>query len=523
MYLVLSPLAQNIGTVGLQAIRALVMVTLAVILLTILLKFLLQDKRRSGLVVTVVLLFVGTYGHLSEFLGSLIPLAPLAEVLLLVLWIALAAGCLFWLIRRLQQPEPWHLTLNAVGLVLLVFPMYRILTYTRAAPVVAQQAVDFQRQMLAENGLDQVEAEWSGAGEPSDIFYLILDGYARQDVLLELYDFDNGTFIQELEARDFQVAGAAESNYPSTTLSIASTLNMLHINRSPAMLNVELANDPNALLNNGLSYLIGHNKLANILHDENYQLISFDSGYGGAQLAEADQVARSPEITDVNAGAAFELMLLDTSIGRTLLKLRGEDFTPLGSLFDDHRERVRFGIQHLSDFSAHAGPQFVFSHVISPHYPYVFGPNGEPRYGSEPFSLLQQEGVGAWEPGLYTDQVRYINSLVLAEVDEILAENGPDTIIIIHADHSGRSWGELEPAPEIQRQLLFPVLLAVHAPGEESEPAVPADTSLVNLNRILLNQFFGTELAMLPNTNYLLERSGNKVEFIRACQAFGDC
>ena len=62
-----------------------------------------------------------------------------------------------------------------------------------------------------------------------DIYYIILDGYAREDTLRDLYDFDNTDFINSLNALGFVVANKSISNYATTELSIASTLNMQYI------------------------------------------------------------------------------------------------------------------------------------------------------------------------------------------------------------------------------------------------------------------------------------------------------
>lgn len=57
-----------------------------------------------------------------------------------------------------------------------------------------------------------------------DIYYIIVDGYGRSDLLKELFEYDNSTFLQFLSDRGFYVAEAAHSNYVQTSLSIASSL-----------------------------------------------------------------------------------------------------------------------------------------------------------------------------------------------------------------------------------------------------------------------------------------------------------
>ena len=55
------------------------------------------------------------------------------------------------------------------------------------------------------------------AGTPlPDVYYVILDGYTRGDVLGEVYRFDNEPFLSALEERGFVVARESYSNYPAT-------------------------------------------------------------------------------------------------------------------------------------------------------------------------------------------------------------------------------------------------------------------------------------------------------------------
>ena len=61
-----------------------------------------------------------------------------------------------------------------------------------------------------------------------DVFYIILDGYARQDILANYFDYNNAWF-GTLGAMGFVVAGGSRANYCQTALSLASSLNMDYI------------------------------------------------------------------------------------------------------------------------------------------------------------------------------------------------------------------------------------------------------------------------------------------------------
>jgi hypothetical protein len=62
-----------------------------------------------------------------------------------------------------------------------------------------------------------------------DIYYIILDGYGRSDVLRDLYGLDEGPFLRALQEDGFYVADKSRSNYGQTSLSFASALNMSYL------------------------------------------------------------------------------------------------------------------------------------------------------------------------------------------------------------------------------------------------------------------------------------------------------
>ncbi len=517
MHAVLSPLATNIGSVALSAIRTLVIGLLAVTLLLALLRILTRDSLKAALLTSGIVLLFGSYGHVMKLLQGAIALPGWSGIVLLVAWLLLLLIWARWVLRGGGGLRPVNTFLNLAGGMLLIMPLYTIVTYTRNTPDVQEHALRYRRHMLEEAGVLDL-ASPSSPGQPArDIIYLILDGYARADVLQELYGFDNAPFLSELEQMGFYIPAAGRANYADSVYSMASSLNMAHVADSPEFLRSGLDADNEAVLSDALAVLIHRNRVAEYLRDQGYEFVAFDSGYGRTAISSADVFAQSPDVPPFNAEAAFELVLMDTTLWNVFLQLRGEDYVPLQSMFDHHRGRVLYTLDQLSEHAARAGPQFIFAHVISPHAPYVFGSHGEPRYGVDPFTLLDQPAVGEWSPDSYRDQVIYINSLVLKELKEILERSEIDPIILIQADHSARAWGVPDPPLEIRQKLLFPIFAAFHLPGGLAEAQPYADISPVNVFRLVLNRYFDAQLQMLPDESYLLvEQDGHQV-FVDAC------
>ena len=62
-----------------------------------------------------------------------------------------------------------------------------------------------------------------------DIYYIILDGYARSDVMKAFFDFDNSPFLDRLEKLGFFIARDSIANYCQTPLSLSASLNSVYL------------------------------------------------------------------------------------------------------------------------------------------------------------------------------------------------------------------------------------------------------------------------------------------------------
>ena len=112
-----------------------------------------------------------------------------------------------------------------------------------------------------------------------DVYYIILDGFARADVLRDLYDFDAGPFLDGLERREFFVAGRSTSNYSQTRLSLTSSLNADYIDNR----DLKYVRDEGPLLE-----MMAGNRVVKAFRRLGYRLVSFASGYELTELTGAD-------------------------------------------------------------------------------------------------------------------------------------------------------------------------------------------------------------------------------------------
>jgi hypothetical protein len=124
-----------------------------------------------------------------------------------------------------------------------------------------------------------------------------------------------------------------------------------------------------------------------------------------------------------------------------------------------------------------AGGKFVFAHIVSPHWPHVFGPNGESVH-EKPDSISG-----------YRNQVIFLNKQIVPILQEILAKSQTPPIIILQGDH-----GSVIESPERR----MAILNAYYLP-EDGRQALYGNISPVNTFRVIFNEVFGDNQPLLED------------------------
>ena len=102
---------------------------------------------------------------------------------------------------------------------------------------------------------------------------------------------------------------------------------------------------------------------------------------------------------------------------------------------DRKRELILFDLKQLQEMPSLPGPKFVFAHLVIPHQPFVFGPDGEP------FVIPERINKGTtyytkkdYQLG-YVNQAKFISSRIVEVVKSIIDNSSVPPIIIIQGDH----------------------------------------------------------------------------------------
>jgi hypothetical protein len=326
-----------------------------------------------------------------------------------------------------------------------------------------------------------------------NIFFIVLDGYGREDVLRGIYSYDNAPFLSELRRRGFRIMPSSHANYCQTLLSTSATLNAQYL---PTLLpNVpETANDRLPL-----KQLLDQSSVIAFLRKRQYSTVGVSSGYEGTSVDKTDVSIRRETLLSRYHYALLRLTPLSFVISRP----KG---APLNR-YEEHRKAIRYALYTLGQLKDKRQPLFVFAHILSPHPPFVFKRDGTSRYSVRRYSLADasdfiDEG-GTREEYLtqYPEQLHYTNLLVLEVLDQIRTNATRPTVIILQSDHGPGAhfiWRDPDHSNMTER---FGILNAIAVPAGDPVPFY--DTmSPVNTFRILFNYYFGTSLRTLPDESF---------------------
>jgi hypothetical protein len=321
-----------------------------------------------------------------------------------------------------------------------------------------------------------------GAATPSapNIYFVLLDGYPRQDSL-EALGIDNRPFLEQLGQRDFSVASGSRTNYHNTLLTLVSMLNGQYLADLP-----ELATRPGDRPGEErtLHRALNSARLLDNLREHGFQIIDSPAAYGAATLLNADVVMAHGTINQ------FDQRILSRTFLGDLLSILSPGLVD-GWL----REAVLAPIRDVEAVAADPsdGPHFMLAHVLSPHPPFLFDADGAaPRvhacYASGCSMWTTERAVlgmsAAAYTGLLADQIEFLNGEILQMVDRVVADD-PTAVIVLFGDHGIR----FDAGVSLEYYRNF---FAARTPGRED--LFPDDVSPVNVLSTLENAYLGTSL-----------------------------
>jgi len=498
-YPVVALLAQNIQELpAAKAGRALLYAILGSVSLLLALWLLIRDWGKASLVCAAALVVFFSYGHVYAILKTL----SVGGVVigrhryLLPLCLAVLVAWCWIVLRSLKRINTAIAFFGIAGVASLIIPLSTIAAFQIGNPPAAP-ATETATPM----------AQPASETRLPDIYYIVLDGYAREDVLRDLYGLDNSEFLAFLEGKGFYVVDDARSNYMQTLLSFASSLNMRYLDDVAASTG-EASDDRGPLSN-----LMNASAVRETLAARGYRLVFFGSGYGSATIFDADVYlapgeAEQPKLLYWSFNE-FEGLLLSSTMVRVLIDGRSLvdpscASSPLEGEYLKHRDRVLYTLDRLEQIPEWEGTYFVFAHLISPHPPFVFGPNGETLCHSSAYSLLDASHLQTSREDYikgYRDQLTYLNKLLSNTLTQILRKSDPAPIIILQADHGPGAYTDWLSSERSNIRERLGILNAYYFPGGDGG-LLYESISPVNSFRVVFNLTFGGKYELLSDESY---------------------
>lgn len=444
--------------------RPLILSILFTGIIWILLRIIVRDWNKAGIITTLAIVLFFSYGHVYLQIESNLNEAIRHRYLVLIFGGVLVAvsSLVIWKVKRTKAIINF---LSLTGSIMIAFSIAQIAIYDFSINRNAKISDEVQ-------STDMEKVDDASVREKPDIYFILLDGHTRSDILRDDYNLDNSAFIQELKDLGFYVAECAQSNYPSTKLSVTSVFYAKY---------------------HDLPYLrpVSSSLVIETVRSLGYKVITFENRSNGHfDINEDIRLSRNQMAfgrVDLTGGLSeFEVMLLETSFPRIIYDMPqlvpGLDAQVLHETeYYEHFYQVKFILSELQQIPEMDGPKFVFAHILVPHPPYIFTPDGEYRWADD-----RIEG--------YNSNVKFIDSQIVPVVDAIIKKSKIPPVIIIMGDH-GPFGNQVTPSMRLS-------ILNAYYVKDEAKKDLYESITPVNSFRVVLNNYFGTNYPLLDDLSY---------------------
>jgi hypothetical protein len=434
------------------------------------LKLILKDSNKAALIVSIGLVLFFTYGHFYNIIkGFTILDEDIGRHRYIIIPFILGIIIpIYFIIKSKINFKNITKIVNGISIVLVVMVLINI-TMFGITEIGSYSTIHYEP---SDNPI-----ELQNTHNTPDVYYIILDEYGGPESMKYL-NYDNSQFYEFLKGKKFIIPEKSTSNYPMTHFSIPSTMNMKYVND----LSNILGKDSKTYL--PLREMLYNSQVIKNFKSLGYDIVIFESGFVPSKnfVLVDDIICHEEEIDSI---------LWDT-ITRTSM---------IGYFVERHweekiRDRINCAFSEIKTIGNNKdGPIFAFVHMLIPHPPNVFGPNGETVIPGKPISSE------IWDEKIaYIDQVKFVNKEIIKVIEKILDEN-EKSIIIIQSDHGSGfdiDWKNPDESMILQR---LSILNAYYVP-EISENQFYENITPVNSFRIIFNNYFNGNYKIIEDRNY---------------------
>ncbi len=332
----------------------------------------------------------------------------------------------------------WAFATVLVASLVGIFSRKAILLPTMAAIgaiYIVPAAIDLVRVRLHPVGAIGHTALALTARRDPDVYWVVLDGYPRVDVLREFFDFDNTPFLAALKALNFAISDRALASFPETIFSISSTLSLGFLVRGTGS---SIRMPPLAVL---YPVVRGENTVVNTVRATGYRYIHFQNGYDNLTQCPVDGAICIKGNVSSGGGKLrldeFDIAILSRTPLIEAMSAFGDVENPAGD-----SSFVRGAVHDLTDrlsmVQQYGKPFFLYAHILAPHPPIRFRRDCSIKAAAP--DLL------TWDPKdkpAFLEQIVCVNNEAMALAAAIV-HSDPEAIIVLQSDHGTAFRGQFQ-------------------------------------------------------------------------------
>jgi hypothetical protein len=342
---------------------------------------------------------------------------------------------------------------------------------------------------LSENVLQyQQFANSDSSTQKPDIFFIIFDSYTNSECLLNDFNYSNQKLDSLLIDKGFFVSHHSKSNYPLTSLSVSSTLDMNYLRKD--------MEDEEATAKTMLqgAFSVYESQLTLILAKEGYRIYNysvFDIRNHPAVINPVFDNLKERLIGEQTLLGRFKTYLLWNFTIKNLLT--GKAHVP-GNYAEQRKKWINDYISSkLTALEMVSGqqdsiPHFVYSHIMLPHEPYIFKANGMLR----PDSLMFDKSDPKEK---FLEQTSYTNSIIEHIINRLIRERKRPYVVILEGDHGFRDFDR-----KTEKDKIFQNLNAYYF-SDKQYGLLYDSISPVNSFRVVMNKYFNQHFNLLKDSS----------------------
>jgi hypothetical protein len=150
----------------------------------------------------------------------------------------------------------------------------------------------------------------------------------------------------------------------------------------------------------------------------------------------------------------------------------------------EHYLQTFYILDELKQLPEMDGPIFVFAHIMVPHDPFIFTPEGDYEH-----TTFKEDAIKG-----YRNNVAFIDSRLPEILHAIIEKSEVPPVIIVQGDH-----GPMGEAVTPQQRMS---ILNAYYVDEETKASLYRTITPVNSFRVIFNHYFGMDFPMLDDVSY---------------------